>query len=167
MLRHHLVTFILLFGIPQITEAHRQHIGWTSINWNDRANSLELVHRVHEHDAQLYLDRNTDEEASVTDLRGRAEFALYLSNHFRISVEPETAETVELIGAELIGQYLMVYQEFTLTGPPKALAVYSGILMDQFPDQVNMVNIDINGVKQTLQFNRSDDSSQLYSSIME
>ena len=53
---------------------------------------------------------------------------------------------------------LMVYQEITLSDPPTGLDVHADILMEQFPDQVNMVNIDIDGRKQTLQFRKGDGS---------
>jgi len=152
--------FVLLFCITLTAEAHRQHVSWTSIVWNERTNSLEIIHRFHEHDVQLYLNSLAGKSASVTDLRGRAEFAVYLSDHFHMSVEPDTTASVNLLGGELEGPYLMVYQEIELSDPPTALVLRSEILMDLFPDQVNMVNIDINGIKQTLQFSKGDHNKQ-------
>lgn len=61
----------------------------------------------------------------------------------------------------------MVYQEIALKEPPMVLDVHAEILMDQFPDQVNMVNIDIKGTKRTMRFSRGDASKQFAAAHME
>lgn len=158
---------VLLFCVTPAAQAHRQHISWTSISWNERTGSLEIVHRFHQHDVQIYLNRFVGKAVSATDLKGHAQFAVYLSNHFQIRVKPEITASVDLLGAELESQYMMVYQEIALKEPPMVLDVHAEILMDQFPDQVNMVNIDIKGTKRTMRFSRGDASKQFAAAHME
>jgi len=149
---------ILFVGIASAAEAHRKHVSWTSITWNERTSSLQITHRLHAHDAQTYLDNHAGNETRIADLRARAQVALYVADHFRIAVKSNSPASVNLLGAELEDPYLMVYQEITLSDPPTELDVHADILMEQFPDQVNMVNIDINGPRQTLQFREGDGS---------
>ena len=149
---------VLFIGIALAAEAHRKHVTWTTITWNERTSNLEITHRLHAHDAQTYLDNNAGSEPSIADLRVRAQVALYVADHFRIAVKSNSPASVNLLGAELEDPYLMVYQEITLSDPPTGLDVHADILMAQFPDQVNMVNIDIDGRTQTLQFREGDGS---------
>jgi hypothetical protein len=149
---------VLLACIASAAQAHLQHTSWTSITWNQRTGNLEITHRLHAQHAQSYLVDHVGAAASIEDLRGRAQIALYVSERFHIVATPESSAQVDLLGAELDDRYLLVYQELSLSGPPTGLDVRADMFTDQFSDQVNRVNIDINGTRQTLQFTKGDNS---------
>jgi hypothetical protein len=152
---------VLSVCIALAAEAHRRHLSWTSIGWNERTSSLEITHRLHAHDVQSYLTSLAGAEISIADLRGRAQVALYIANHFQIAVRPRSPALVNLLGAELDDRYLMVYQELALSAPPTGLDLRADIFMEQFSDQVNRVNININGHRQTLQFTKGNGNKHI------
>lgn len=69
---------------------------------------------------------------------------------------------LRLIGAEVDGEFVLVYQEFTEELPAR-FAVRNDILRDVFPEQINHVNIAMGGEVHSLTF-RGDDDWQITSS---
>ena len=98
--------------------------------------------------------------ASLDTLEGRARFALYVESRFTVATIDDsgglgTPLALDLIGAELDGQDILVYQEFT-GDFPNTVAIRNDVLRDVFPEQVNHVNIAVNGEVRSLTF-RNDD----------
>jgi hypothetical protein len=63
---------------------------------------------------------------------------------------------LDLVGAELDGEFVLVYQE--LGGElPDVIAVRNDILRDVLPAQVNHVNIAVGGEVRTLTFQGDDE----------
>lgn len=143
---------LLLTAAGQV-QAHRQHINWTSITWNATSQQLEIEHQLHEHDAQLVLGDLQQELPDLLRTADRARVALYVAEHFSLALADQDPAALELIGAELSGNMLFVYQSLPLSQAPVALTISTRILMDLYPDQINKVNIDIAPPTQTLTFN--------------
>ena len=95
---------------------------------------------MHSHDAEMGIAAALDiPELSVLDLEGRANIALYVEARFRIATAEDDVR-MDLIGAELAGDYVLVYQEVAGQLPDEIL-IYDSILRDIYPAQVNQVNI--------------------------
>jgi hypothetical protein len=143
-----------------LAAAHRQHISWTGVEWNQETRNLEVVHRIHEHDAQLLLARQLNKPADLTQLQDRALFAIYVEDHFKLLITDNTASTevLKLLGAELEDSYILVFQELKLEKPPASMTLHASLLMDLFPDQINMINIKVNEPVRTLQFKLDDEA---------
>ncbi len=143
-----------------LAAAHRQHISWTGVEWNQETRNLEVVHRIHEHDAQLLLARQLNKPADLTQLQDRALFAIYVEHHFKLLITDNTASTevLKLLGAELEDSYILVFQELKLEKPPASMTLHASLLMDLFPDQINMINIKVNEPVRTLQFKLDDEA---------
>ena len=63
---------------------------------------------------------------------------------------------LELIGAELDGEFVLVYQEFS-GELPAALAIRDDILREVFPDQINHVNVATGGEVRSVTFSDDDE----------
>jgi hypothetical protein len=137
--------------------AHRAKQALTTIERNARSGHIEIVHSMHWHDAELGLAAATgNPQLSLTTLESRARLALYVEQRFGL-VDAKTSLPLqpELIGAELSGDYVLVYQE--LAAPlPRALAVRDDLLRDVFPEQVNQVNLLLGGAVRSLTFAGND-----------
>lgn len=141
--------------------AHRLPESLTSIGWNPDTERTEIVHRLHGHDAELAVSRALGEPGlRLAEMEGRAKLALYVERRFVIAplVEGQPGEplALELVGVELDGQWVLVYQEYPgrLHQP---LALRDDILRDAFADQVNQVNLALADGLHTLYF-RGEDS---------
>jgi hypothetical protein len=146
--------------IPAPIAAHRAHISLTIVEWNARTGALEVVHRVHLHDAQRALDHLVPERnLGLADLEGRARFALYVEEAFSLTLGGGGSEIpLELVGAEIERDDILVYQEAALPAPPSELRVECSILRDLFDDQVNHVNLSTGEGKRTLRFTGEDEA---------
>ena len=147
---------VLLLGIAVSAAAHREPGSLTTIKWNASSGKTEIVHRLHSHDAELGVGRVLGiADLSVLDLEGRATIALYVEARFRIAADQEDIE-LDLIGAELASDYVLVYQEYSAKLPAQ-IRVHDSILRDVYPAQVNQVNIEDGDTVHSLVFTAGDD----------
>lgn len=144
--------------------AHRMPGSLTTIKTNPGTGNVEVIHRLHSHDAELgILMASGDRSLTLDRLEGRAHLALYVETRFRLAKvrdsQIEAPLPLELVGVELDGEFVLVYQQ--LAGDlPHVLAVQNDILRDVFPEQVNLVNIAVAGEVHSLVF-REDDKWQI------
>ena len=146
-----LAALVLLASAPPAA-GHRQHATMTELVWNERDGSLEITHRLHAHDALSVMQAQLeDPDARLSDVETRARLALHVAEQFGLrhlptqaAEDPETID-LEVIGAELDGEHVNVYQEATLNRPPRALHVRCQILRDAFTDATNLVNLELPG----------------------
>lgn len=122
---------------------------------------IEIIHRLHSHDAELGLAAVLGERGiSLETLVGRAQLALYVEERFGVApiengkVGPRLP--LELIGAELDGEFVLVYQEFA-GELPAGIVIRDDILRDVFPDQVNHVNVATGGEVRSVTFSEDDE----------
>lgn len=130
---------------------HRARSCLTTVTWNATTGNTEIVHRLHTHDAELGIGEITGRtDLSVLDLEGRALMALYVEERFAIA-DADGPLPLDLVGAEVTGDYLLVYQERPgrLSG---TIRVRSDILKDVYPQQLNLVNIADGDTVRTLSF---------------
>ncbi|MGI9203305.1 MAG: DUF6702 family protein [Woeseiaceae bacterium] len=155
----------LMFGIAMLciaipTIADRQPGSLSTVKINAATGNVEIIHRLHNHDAELgIIAVLEDRSLSMDQLVGRAQLALYVEDRFTLAATNGDAIgaplDLELLGAELDGEYVLVYQEFSGEFPT-TIAVRNDILRDVFPEQVNHVNIALGGGVRSLTFKERD-----------
>lgn len=150
----------MLMAIAFTSAAHREPGSLTTIAWNETAGKTEIIHRLHAHDAELGIGTVLNmPDLSVLDLEGRANIALYVEERFHIgSGNVELA--LDLIGAELAGDHILIYQEHTGRLPAK-IRIRDDILRDAYPAQINQVNIKDGNTTHSLVF-AGDDQWRAY-----
>lgn len=147
---------LLLALAATVAHAHRAPGSLTTIEFNESTDKVEVVHRLHSHDAELGVGKVIgDPRLRATDLESRAKIALYVEAHFAIRAGGEILP-LELVGAEVAGDYLLVYQEREGRLPAR-IAVRDDILRDAFPGQVNQVNVTDGELVRTLAFAGDDE----------
>lgn len=147
--------------IAALSFADRQPGSLSTIKKNPSSGNIEIIHRLHNHDAELgVMAAVGDRTLTLDQLAGRAQLALYVEERFlmaRLDGENVGAPlALRLIGAEVDGEFVLVYQEFTDELPAR-FAVRNDILRDVFPEQINHVNIAMSGEVQSLTFRGDDD----------
>lgn len=149
---------MLCIALPSI--ADRQPGSLSTVKTNAATGNVEIIHRLHNHDAELgIMAVLKDRSLTMDQLVGRAQLALYVEDRFTLAAsdgdEIGAPLDLELLGAELDGEYVLVYQEFTGTFPA-TVAVRNDILRDVFPEQVNHVNIALGKGVRSLTFKDRD-----------
>ncbi|MFV3074375.1 DUF6702 family protein [Niveispirillum fermenti] len=126
--------------------AHRAKSVLTLVRWNAGAGLLEVDHALHAHDGEMALNRIVKVATpDLSQVRDQARLALYTEARFTLTPPDAASLTLRLIGAELAGDDLHVYQDVSLPAPPARLRVRNTILRDVFRTQVNQVNFDMGG----------------------
>jgi hypothetical protein len=150
-----------LLCIAALSYADRQPGSLSTIKTNRVTGSIEIIHRLHNHDAELgVIAALGDKTLTLDKLVGRAQLALYVEEHFILAALKDdrigAPLDLELIGAELDGEFILVYQEFN-GELPTHIAVRDDILRDVFPGQVNHVNIAVGPEVRSLIFQGEDE----------
>lgn len=149
------ILFAVSLALPSGSQAHRSHFGWTDIR--ERDGVLQIEHRFHEHDVVRLLTRLGETESDVTSTRNQARFALYVEQHFSLQVNSKSVE-LELVGAELSGAYVFVYQQLTVSEAITGMTFTADPLMELYDDQLHLVNIVIADRNATLEFSKQSKS---------
>lgn len=151
---------VAALGIALTSNAHREPGSLTTIKWNETSAKTEIVHRLHSHDAELGIGAVLNNpRLSVLNLEGRAYISLYVEQRFHIAGHDGELD-LDLIGAELAGDYILIYQEYAARLPDK-ISVRDGILRDAYPAQINQVNIEDGKATHSLTF-ADDDEWHVY-----
>lgn len=134
-----IIVFALL-GVVSSVMAHRTPGSLTTIKWNEVSGRTEIIHQLHTHDAATGVGASLNmTDLSVEDVEARARIAIYVEEHFHIKAGEKELQ-LELIGAELSGNNILVYQEFP-DRLPQNILIQDSILRDTFSAQINQVNI--------------------------
>lgn len=136
--------------------AHRARVTLTTIEHNRNTGLLEVVHRLHVHDALGALGR-IDAEASpdLSVPRNQAQIALEVDRYFSLEGSDGPID-LNLLGAELEGDALYVYQEAPLERMPERLTINCALLRRHFADTGNQVNVTFDTGVQSVFFRGED-----------
>lgn len=156
-----LLTGAAMLCVAALSFADRQPGSLSTIKTNPSSGNIEVIHRLHNHDAELgIIAALGDRSLTLDTLMGRAQLALYVEKRFLLATLDNDGIGVrlelDLIGAEVDGEFVLVYQEFIGTLPDR-FAIRDDILRDVFPEQINHVNIAVTGEVRSLTFRGDDD----------
>lgn len=122
--------------------AHRVEACFSTVEWNARASTIELVHRLHQHDAEVAIGAAAGSilDVDIAKVRNQARAALYAEARFSVSVGGKPL-TFDIVGAELRDDSVWIYREVKWTSPPAEMVIADTILRDVFPAESNIVNV--------------------------
>lgn len=124
--------------------AHRAHVSLTRVLANPRAGTWEFLHSIHIHDAIVALPRwLPGEEPNPASDRARARIALEVERRFTWTGPDGKALVPTMVGAELAGDDVAVYQELPAPRTPGDYSVSCSLLHDVFADQQNVVQFAV------------------------
>ncbi len=145
------------FSLSSPAFAHREAASSTEILWSEGAQSLQITHVMHTHDAQRALfHMGRLKKPDLTPLKAQALLALYFSETFSLSAD-DTALELNIIGAEIIGRNVFVYQDVTLPSRPENLSIDPYMFQGVVEGFINHIDVHTdNGIKS---FRRTKNSS--------
>ncbi len=154
MMRFFAAILMLLLAIP--LAAHQQKNSISVISHNPRTEMLEVVHSIPLHDAEHALRVQGSRAPDIIgDLESRRAFARYVAARFQINAGSGPIP-LTLLGTEIEGASLLVYQEASSPGPGSEISVNSQILTDIWARQLNRVNLGDGTNVETLVFRAGD-----------
>lgn len=157
-----LVSFLLACTFPSGASAHQQKTAVTRILFNPNTGNIEVMHRFFVHDAEHAASLIFGErQALMESAESRQLFSTYVINGFAVEAHYEDGSSEELelslLGSEIDGQFLWVYQEIPQTKKVVAMTIVNLALRDVWSDQSNLVNVERAGSVYSLTFDGSDE----------
>ena len=147
--------------VAALASAHRMPGSISTVKHSASGDTIEIILRLHTHDAELGIAITAGKRyVSLETLVDRAQLALYVEERFNMAeyTDREIGDklALELIGAELDGEFVLVYHEFA-GDLPAGLAIRDDILRDVFPGQVNHVNVATGSEVRSVTFSGDDE----------
>ncbi len=148
-----LLTLLMLITSP--VAAHQKKTAITTILFNARSGNIEVMHRFLVHDAEHAVKQIREMRTRANILESettRAAFSQYVAERFFLYDENDALLELTLLGSEIDGSSIWVYQEIPIPERLDALTVWHNALRDIWFEQVNRVNIERNKQTDTLIF---------------
>ena len=152
MVRRFLV-FLFYVLLSAEASAHRELESLTTITRNPRSALIEVVHRIHQHDAQAVLTKLSNVEKEAKDIgtvRGQAHIALLVEQAFKVQNHNQPVD-LKLVGATLDNDFVLIFQEFAQPSE-KTLTIQFSLFDDIFTNYVSRLTLLIGQVKRTVFF---------------
>ena len=138
---------------PAAATAHRLKAAISTVTVVASTGNMEIIHRFYSHDAEHALSSITGQRADVLqDEASQQAFGRFVSERFMISDQDEKELPLSLLGVELEGDFIWVYQETPIPAHLTGLEVQNSALLEEVPGQVNTVNIECGSELETLVF---------------
>lgn len=137
--------------------SHQLKAAISTALFNPRTGNIEVMHRFYSHDAEHALRLLTGDSADlIGNQRDRLRFAVYVHEQFDLGALGADLEPLTLVGAELEGDFLWVYQRTPIPPQIDGIEARFDALRELWPSQVNTLNVERNGAVSTLTFDGDD-----------
>lgn len=149
-------SLLTLLGVNR-ANADGAHAAFTVIEHNARAGTVEVIHRLMVMDLEIALTARTGQIVRMEDTPNIEDLiAAYLGDYFSLADSDGSAIPLTWVGAELVVDSVLAYQEAPVTSALDGLIVANQMLTETHPTQINTVNVTFGGRTQTRMFTLGD-----------
>ena len=136
--------------------AHQQKTAFSTVLFNPRSENIEIMHRFRVHDAEHAVKQILGKDADIINSKKtQNQFGKYVHQRFNLFDSAQQHLPLKMVGVELDGKFLWVYQETTQPTKLDNMTIRHDALRDLWPEQVNTINVEGKGKLQTLSFTDS------------
>ena len=147
------IVFIATICSPMTASAHQLQVAISTVSFIPRMATIEVIHRFYSHDAEHALSSIAGRRVDILgDETSQKAFGRYVEAHFQLHDQGDKLIPMSLVGVELDGDLIWVYQETPIPGELTGLTVSNTALLDKISGQVNTVNVECAGELETLEF---------------
>jgi hypothetical protein len=133
--------------------AHQLQVAMTTVSFKTASGTIEVIHRFYTHDTEQVLSQLAGKQVDLLDDGVmQRQFGRYVSENFQLTDQASKPLPLSLVGVELEGDFIWVYQETAIPAKLRELTVLNTALLDTLPNQVNTVNVECGNVISTLEF---------------
>ena len=143
-IKRQIIYFVcLIAGVAWQVQAHQQKEAISTILFNERTGNIEISHRFYIHDAEHAVKGILNGKADlIKDKDTQSAFAKYVTERFSLAINQDQIVSSQLLGQEVEGKFFWVYQEAPISAKPQKISVRFDALMEVWPSQRNIVNIE-------------------------
>ena len=150
-----LVALILLFPLAGAAPTlHAYHSTITELRYNAAKKQLELSVKVFTDDFEKALSQGQPTHVNLTEAGPRPLVlaSAYLGRTLQVSTTAGVPLQLQVLGMQAENDGYWFYCKVPLPGPVSGVKLRQAALLDAFSDQMNIVNIEANGQKQSALF---------------
>jgi hypothetical protein len=149
-----IVLLLLLFiGVSSFTAFHKFYVSVTEIEYNEKAQSLQIISRVFTDDFENVLKKRYGKDLRLEEGNETPQIASfiqeYLEQKLQIKVDNKPVE-IRYLGKEYENDVLLLYIEVPEIHAFQKIAVSNYVLMDLFQEQKNLVHVEYGGKTKSL-----------------
>jgi pimeloyl-ACP methyl ester carboxylesterase len=156
VLRPALLALLALLAAPLPTLAHEVHQSMTVADFDEPSRTLQVMIRLESDGLEEYLESVIKEPVIVENPDVERHVAQMVGAALRIANPDNTIRFPEWVGMENEAPWTYVYVQFPIPRKTEGLRLSNAIYFDHAEDQVNIVNVQVEGATKTLRFHRED-----------
>lgn len=163
-MRRWLFLWFCMVGLVGRVHAHTYHASIMDVHYNAQKKQLEVAVKVFTDDFEKALSVGRPKPVSVLEDSKPQLTTLttaLLRRALAFGTKPGEALPWRYVGMERDHDAHWLYLAVPLSAAPSALYVRNHLLLDTFEDQMNIVNLDANGKKQSALFRGGEDVRKL------
>ncbi|CAM1343731.1 conserved hypothetical protein [Tenacibaculum amylolyticum] len=136
----------------------------TDIQFNSKSQSVQMIMNVFMDDIEVAINKayETDLQLSTDkEVKNVNEyFKKYLDQHFKVSING-TQRSYTFVGKEYEGDIVYFYLEIEGVTEVKSIEIQNDVLINDFPEQQNLIKAKINGERKSLFLTKKNDKGLL------
>lgn len=151
------------FSFAFAATAHPYHTSLAEVHYNPKTQTLEIALKVFADDMEQTLSESAKKPVTISqDPTVQALLAAYLKKKVAVELPGKMLAPLKYLGSEPENDMHWLYFEIPLKPASlKNFTLLNEVLLEAFPDQVNIMNLQVNGQKKTLLFRQDDFRKQL------
>ena len=156
---------LILVTLPLLAfTMHKYYVSLCEIEYIGAQQSLQVTLGANLEDLEFTLNKNSGKQlnlASKTEIENvDTYYKKYLEEHLSIAVNSKNM-TYKYLGKEYDGEVVRFYLEINDVKELKSIEVTNNILIENFPDQKNIIKIKVKNFNKTFYLSKSNDKSSL------
>lgn len=153
-----LLLFISFSSFNTNNTEHKFYVSVTEIEYNEKAESLQIISRLFIDDLEDLLQTRYDKSIrlgkSNESVEAKQYIKKYLTKKIEIQLDGKTVE-VNYLGKEYEDDMVLLYLEIPKVSSFKKIEVKNALLTDMFSEQKNLVHVTYKGSTKSLILNKS------------
>lgn len=159
VVKYGLFAILLLFISSFQKVKHPFFVSVIDINYKQKEQTLQLSVKLFTNDLEDALRRTSKKKIDILNPINKAETDSILYNYIikRLNINVNSKkQTLHFIGYEKEEEAIWTYLEIKNSLLPKKINIETKLLYDFLPQQINIVHVDINGIKKSSKVTNPD-----------
>jgi hypothetical protein len=162
-MRRVLPAALLLLLLPLLALAHAYHASIAELRYNPAKRQVEISIKVFIDDLEKALSQGQPVAVHLDEPRAQALAAAYLQRSLQVGTRPGEVLPLQFVGLQPEQDAYWLHARVSLPAgrPLTSLRLRHTLLLDLFADQMNIVNIEAGGKKQSALFRAGNEEQEL------
>lgn len=156
---------IILVALPLMAaSAHKYYFSVTQVDYDVQSKSLKIVTRVFYDDLEKVFQERYDKSIKVDETYDQEKLDAYIQKYFNskfiVSINGKE-QKLSYIGHKDEVDYVVCFVQVKNITNPQSIEIENTLLMDMFPDQKNVIHLQVGNTKKSYLLNKENDKAML------